>query len=186
MKSARTVAVSAATAMVLAGLAAPATAKGGNNGNPNNSKKITAAVTVENVHDHLEAFQAVADANGGNRAAGTPGYDASAEYVESVLHAAGYETERQYFTFERETVLAESLVQNSPGQRDIDTIVMAYSPNTPAGGITADLAAPSDPLGCTADAYGGADLTGQIALVSRGSCSFSAMAKIWSSGSLVI
>ena len=172
MKNARTFAAGAATALVLAGLAAPATAKPGNNGNPNTSKKITQAVTAEAVMDHLEAFQSLADAHG-DRAAGAPGYEAGAAYVEAVLHEAGYETERQYFTFERETVLAESLVENSPTPRDIRAIVMAYSPNTPAGGITADLAAPSaNAEGCDAAAYGGADLTGQIALVSRGTCSF--------------
>ncbi|MGO0576944.1 M28 family peptidase [Ornithinimicrobium panacihumi] len=176
MKSARTIAAGAVTALALAGLSAPAVAKPGNNGNPNNAKKIAKAVTVDAVMDHLEAFQAIADEHG-DRAAGNPGYEASAQYVESVLQGAGYETERQYFTFERETVLAESLVQNSPTQRDIDAIVMAYSPNTPEGGITANLAAPSgSALGCDAAAYEGADLTGQIALVSRGECAFSAKA----------
>ena len=37
-------------------------------------------VTIEGVREHQAAFQAIADANGGTRAAGTPGYDASLQY----------------------------------------------------------------------------------------------------------
>jgi aminopeptidase S len=39
---------------------------------------------------HLQALQKVADEHGGNRAAGTPGYDASVEYVVGVLRDAGF------------------------------------------------------------------------------------------------
>ena len=49
-----------------------------------------AAVPVQQVLDHLEVFQAVAHANGGNRASGTPGYRGSADYVVGRLRAAGY------------------------------------------------------------------------------------------------
>ena len=35
----------------------------------------------EGAFRHLQALQDIAAANGGNRAAGTPGYDRSAEYV---------------------------------------------------------------------------------------------------------
>ncbi|MGD8148443.1 M28 family peptidase [Ornithinimicrobium sp. Y1694] len=179
MKTARTVALSAATALVLAGLAGPALANpnkgpGNNNGNPNNGAKMAQAVKVDNVMNHLEAFQAIADDNGGNRAAGTPGYEASAQYVESVLHGAGYTTERQYFSFERFSIQADTLSVLSHTPRDVTNQVMSYSPSTPAGGITAVLAAPSANVqGCDAAAYAGADLSGQIALVSRGTCPFS-------------
>ena len=39
---------------------------------------------------HLQALQKIADENDGNRAAGTPGYDASVEYVVDVLRDAGF------------------------------------------------------------------------------------------------
>src|SRR5437660_9785928 len=39
---------------------------------------------------HLRALQEIASANGGNRAAGTPGYDRSAAYVSEQLAQAGY------------------------------------------------------------------------------------------------
>ena len=66
---------------------------------PNNNtvKKLTKAVTADGVLDHLEALQAIADANGGNRAAGLPGYEASVDYVVEQLEAAGYDAEVQEF-----------------------------------------------------------------------------------------
>jgi len=39
---------------------------------------------------HLQALQKIADEHGGNRAAGTPGYDASVEYVIDVLRDIGF------------------------------------------------------------------------------------------------
>ena len=45
-------------------------------------------VTLEGVRAHQAAFQAIADANGGTRAAGTSGYDASVDYVVDTLEAA--------------------------------------------------------------------------------------------------
>jgi len=141
--------------------------------NPNNPDKMAKAVTVEAVHDHLEAFQAIADEHG-DRGAGTPGYEASGAYVESQLQAAGYETERQYFTFTYEEVLAESLSEISPTARDIDHHIMTYSADTPVGGETAELIAPATATGCDSSEWGGIDATGKIALISRGVCSFAA------------
>jgi aminopeptidase S len=40
---------------------------------------------------HLQALQNIADQNGGNRAAGTPGYEASVDHVVDVLRSAGFE-----------------------------------------------------------------------------------------------
>lgn len=140
--------------------------------NPNNSKKMTQAVTVENVHGHLEALQSIADANDGNRGAGTSGYEASAKYVEKTLQDAGYSTERQNFSFIYEEVHESSLVEVSPDARTVDAAPMSYSQPTPAEGVTGTLAAPATAIGCTVGDYAGADLSGQIALVSRGTCSF--------------
>ncbi|OOB90418.1 hypothetical protein B0T42_11820 [Rathayibacter sp. VKM Ac-2630] len=126
------------------------------------------AVTVDGIMEHLEAFQAIADANGGNRAIGTTGYELSGQYVESVLAAAGYETERQDFTTTTQTIDAFSLT-TTPA---VEGIPMSFTPSTPEGGVTGELIAPVDPLGCTADAWAGLDATGGVALVSRGTCSF--------------
>lgn len=51
------------------------------------------------ISDHLDALQQIADDNGGIRAAGTPGYDASADYVEQVMSGLGFQVERHSFDF---------------------------------------------------------------------------------------
>lgn len=160
----RALAATAAGALAVAGLATvPATA----------ADTRAAEVQVDDVWKHLEAFQQIADEHG-SRAAGTPGYEASAAYVESQLREAGYRTERQYFPFLYQELLAESLTELSPTQRDIDTVIMSYSPNTPEGGTTAELVSPATATGCSAEEWGGVDATGRIALVSRGGCTFAA------------
>src|SRR5262245_19199993 len=48
---------------------------------------------------HLQALQEIAAANGGNRAAGTVGYDRSAQYVAERLRQAGYTVRFEEFEF---------------------------------------------------------------------------------------
>ena len=56
-------------------------------------------MTVNGILQHERAFQRIANDNGGTRASGTPGYDASAEYVADRLRQAGYKVTVQEFTF---------------------------------------------------------------------------------------
>src|ERR1700752_3482691 len=78
-------------------LAVPATAAAAPNNN--NSPKLRDAVSVAGIREHMEALQALSDANGGNRLAGFPGHDASAAYVKERLEAAGYEASYHDFTY---------------------------------------------------------------------------------------
>ena len=57
------------------------------------AERLATEATVDGAVGHLEALQAIADRNGGNRAVGTPGYDQSVEYVASTLSRAGYRVE---------------------------------------------------------------------------------------------
>lgn len=130
-------------------------------------------VTVDAVVGHLQQLQDIADANGGNRAAGTSGYEASAVYIEQALTAAGYTPERQYFDADLQTIDAYTLTIDGFATSDPIGIPMEFTPSTPAGGLTdLPLVTPAAPLGCTADDWAGVDAAGAIALVSRGSCSF--------------
>ena len=138
---------------------------------------------------HLRRFEDLAKANGGNRAAGTPGYEATAAYVEKELKNAGYKPTRQYFEFRFEQVTRTSLTQVSPQQRSVEHNPMSYSPGAPAGGITADLVVPAVATGCDAAAWQGVQATGKIALVQRGTCSFavkSQMAKAAGASAAII
>ena len=85
--------VAAATVIGAAGIvgvAAPTAEAAQCNRNNNNIAKLTECVTVDGVMRHQQAFQDIADANEGTRASGTPGYDASVDYVADTLKAAGY------------------------------------------------------------------------------------------------
>ncbi len=176
------VAIAAATATATAlSLAAPATADNGTD-----TSALRDAVTFDGINEHLEAFQAIADANGGNRAAGTSGHVASAEYVFEQLEAAGYMPWRQYFEYERTIFNIAELSQTSPNPVTYtlgidffpmdfsgealpveDTAVTAVDVN-----ITGDHASTS---GCEAEDFTGFT-SGNIALIQRGSCDFAVKA----------
>src|SRR5213592_3848249 len=53
----------------------------------------------EGAFRHLQALQDIAVASGGNRAAGTVGYDRSAQYVAERLKEAGYVVRLEEFEF---------------------------------------------------------------------------------------
>jgi aminopeptidase S len=53
-------------------------------------RQLTGEVSEARAFKHLQALQKIADEHGGNRAAGTPGYDASVEYVVGMLRDIGF------------------------------------------------------------------------------------------------
>ncbi len=87
-------AVTMTTALAISLAAAPAVAV-----DEINTKKLRNAVTVGGILSHERVFQRIANQNGGTRASGTPGYDASAAYVADVLDEAGYDVTLQEFVF---------------------------------------------------------------------------------------
>ncbi|MDD7936994.1 M28 family peptidase [Actinomycetospora lutea] len=54
------------------------------------AERLASTVTGSEAFVHLQALQAVADRNGGNRAMGTPGYEQSVDYVADTLRRAGF------------------------------------------------------------------------------------------------
>ncbi len=70
-------------------------------------------IPLTNVKAHLSQFQTIANANGGNRAHGRPGYRASVDYVRGKLDAAGYTTSLQQFTYNGTT--GYNLIADWPG-----------------------------------------------------------------------
>ncbi|MFI6101613.1 M28 family metallopeptidase [Lentzea sp. NPDC051213] len=81
-------------------------------------------ISVANVQSHLNQFQSIANANGGNRAHGRPGYLASVNWVKSKLDAAGFVTRVQSFTYGGAT--GYNLIADYPGG-DVNNIVMLGS-----------------------------------------------------------
>lgn len=138
------------------------------------AQKLVAKTSVNDAHKHLKRFQQIADSAGGNRAAGTIGYDASAAYVYNQLKKYGYDVRFEPFTFRYIETQAEKLSVVSPAPRDIKVHALDYTKSTPVGGLRANLAAvPVDATsGCEPGDYAAGAFTGKIALVKRGGCTF--------------
>ncbi|MCX5041946.1 M28 family peptidase [Aldersonia sp. NBC_00410] len=138
---------------------------------------VADAIEVDALATHLDNLQRAADDHDGNRAAGTPGYDASVDYVAGALRDRGFDVQTPEFDFGTYGVKAQGL---TVGGRATDARVVEYSPATPAGGVTAPvLALPDgDGPGCEAADYDGRPATGAIVVVSRGVCPFVDKARI--------
>src|SRR5262245_55666945 len=81
--------------------------------NTNTYQKIQECIRVDQVRAHQAALQAIADANGGNRFSGRPGYDASVAYVREQLEAAGYNVTIQPFNYLAFEVVGPSVLQQT-------------------------------------------------------------------------
>src|SRR5688572_13026830 len=121
----RTVARVLVTAAVLAGCAtAPSAPVPTPTPDPGLPGRLVADVTGDGAFRHLEELQRIADANGGTRALGTPGYDASVEYVAGVLRTAGYQVETPTFTISDFTVQEQRL---SVDGAEVETLALGFS-----------------------------------------------------------
>ena len=156
--------------------------KPGHPGKPgkSDSEKLQDKVTFNGVYSHLQGLQNAANYNEGNRAAGTSGYEASAQYVERQLRKAGYQPFRQPFTYEQFVLNDELLAQVSPDAAEyVAGTDFSTMSNSAAGDVTAEVTAVDvnfegdrkSTSGCEAEDF--ADFTaGNIALMQRGTCAF--------------
>ena len=149
------------------------------------SEKLRRALTVDGIGSQLERLQEIADANGGNRASGFPGHDASADYVARTLDRAGWKVSTQEFdfdvffqdaptTFERISPNPQAFVEDE----DFATSEFSGSGNTTAELVAIDLVIPpgeeasTSNSGCEASDFDGTGVAGKIALMQRGTCGF--------------
>lgn len=155
---------------------------------PVDTAALRDAVTPAGILAHQNAFQAIATANGGTRASGTPGYDASLAYVKDQLDATGYFTTRvQEFDFDFFQETADAQFQRvSPSPRQFvlndDFLTMEYSGSRDVTGsvvATNDIVIPPGPTASTstsgcepADFTPASTSEDQVALVQRGTCDF--------------
>lgn len=108
---------------------------------PSGHSEFLEAVTPEGVLEHERRFQAIAQAQGNTRAAGTPGYRKSRKYVAKRLRRAGYDVRVQSFEFSFFRVLAPlEMARVSPDPHAYepreDIAPVQYSGS---GEVTADL-----------------------------------------------
>lgn len=142
------------------------------------------ALTVAGIQRHLEALSEIAEAHGGNRAAGTAGHLAAVDYLVAQLSEAGYNVTVQPFTFEGYVALSPPLLEQvAPGAMPFEADeldIMAYSGSGEITGTVAavDVLPPAGTApdtstsGCEAEDFA-AFVAGSIALMQRGTCHFS-------------
>jgi Zn-dependent M28 family amino/carboxypeptidase len=142
--------------------------------NNNSFKKLLTCVTLEGVRTHQAKLRDIALANNGTRVAGTKGFDQSADYAEKVFKDAGYNVTRQAFAFQSFIELpGTSLAQVAPTPTAvIETNILSYSGS---GSVTATVSALPTVTGCNTADFAGFT-AGNIALISRGACTFATKA----------
>ncbi len=146
---------------------------------PDEAERLRSAVTAEGILQHARRFEEVAAANGGNRAAGTPGYDASAEYVAEELRRAGYAVDVQQFEVPYYEELAPARLELvAPDERpyqegeDFSTLRFSGSGAVVAPVRPVDLGEPGDSTsGCERSDFERL-VRGEVALMRRGGCPF--------------
>lgn len=133
---------------------------------------VRGRVTTDAMMAHLSKLQDIANANNGTRAVGTPGYDASVDYVVDTLRHSGFDVETPQF---QARVFHADPGSVTVGGKTVEAHALAFSIASPPNGVSGPLvAAPAeDSPGCTASDYDGLPVQGAVVLVDRGTCPFS-------------
>ncbi len=136
---------------------------------------------ASNIFTRLQALQDIASLNGGNRAAGQPGYQASIDYVKKTLQKAGYKVTVQPFPFTAYYPKGPgtlNAVTPTPGNYVWDTD-FTYLSQTEAGDVSAKVVPVDVALGAGNNSSSGCEAedfanfpSGSIALIQRGTCNF--------------
>lgn len=135
------------------------------------AKKLEQRVTGDAVLGHLDKLQEIANAHGGTRALGTPGYDASVDYVANTLRDKGFDVQTPEFEVRQPYADEPAL---NVGGATIAARPLQFTIGTPPEGVSGPLvpARVEDSPGCTAADYDGLPVQGAVVLVDRGNCPF--------------
>ncbi|MGV0592204.1 M28 family peptidase [Mycolicibacterium porcinum] len=132
-------------------------------------QELADGITVDAMFTHLRKLQEIADNHDGNRAVGSPGYDASVDYVAEVLRDKGFDVQTP--EFERMGTMRGGnpalTVSGTTYQVDQASMLVMTAP----GGLNAPTLRPGKPSGCAATDYGSVDISGAIAVVDDTGCS---------------
>ena len=136
---------------------------------PLSGRDLADRVTADGMYVHLQKLADVASANGNTRADGTPGFDASVDYVAQTLRDKGFDVETPEF---------DRLAMTSPGRptlalpgRSFPVVQASPLASTPAGGLSGTTLRPQKASGCTAADYGSVNVRGAFAVVDDKGCS---------------
>ncbi len=134
------------------------------------AQKVSEAVTKDEMMVHITKLQEIADEHGGNRSLGSPGYDASVDYVANTLRDKGFDVQTPEFEVRLPYADKPAL---TVGGAPIAAFPLEYTIGTGPEGVAGELvpARVEDSPGCTASDYDGLAVKGAVVLVDRGSVS---------------
>nr|WP_199177935.1 M20/M25/M40 family metallo-hydrolase [Mycobacterium sp. QGD 101] len=141
----------------------------GQPGEPDLARDLAGRITVDGIYTHLQKLADIADAHTHDRSDGTPGFDASVDYVAKVLRDSGFDV--QTAEFERLKVAQPGNTALTVAGRRYHVDQASLLITTPPGGLTAVTLRPVKPSGCRAEDYGKVNVRGAIAVVDDSGCS---------------
>ncbi|KAF2108045.1 hypothetical protein BDV96DRAFT_588122 [Lophiotrema nucula] len=128
------------------------------------SEELQNLITLDDLLAASQDLQDIADANGGNRAFGGAGHNATVDYLVETLEALEYfDVSTQPFV----ELFSAATVEFTAGGTEYEAGYMTYSPS---GTASAPLVRVAN-LGCNAVDYP-STVSGSVALISRGECTF--------------
>ncbi|KAG0642733.1 hypothetical protein HOY80DRAFT_948952 [Tuber brumale] len=134
------------------------------------SEKLQNDVTEAGLMKNLYRLDQIARDNGGNRAFGFPGFEASVKYVFERTSQFSHTIDTWTQDFPANFSKVES-ISFKVGETDYYVWGLTYSPSTPPEGVTLPLVlGPEGAAACSVDGYAGLDVKGKIVLVERGTC----------------
>ena len=136
---------------------------------PDLARDVAGMVTADGLNTHLRKLQQIADANKGSRAAGTPGFDATVDYVAKVLRDKGFDVQTPEFDSMTGTVERGQKITIAGRDYEVDQASLLVT--TPPGGLNAITLRPQKAAGCTGADYGQVSVKGAIAVVDDTGCS---------------
>ncbi|OBH00743.1 MULTISPECIES: M28 family metallopeptidase [unclassified Mycobacterium] len=141
-------------------------------GNPAAAEFATALhnkVTTDAMMAHLSKLQDIANANNGTRAVGTPGYEASVDYVANTLRNSGFDVQTPEFSAR---VFHGDKPAVTVGGTAVEARPLEFSLGTPPDGVSGPLVPVAIGDGCQPADYDGPRVQGAVVLVERGTCPF--------------
>jgi len=132
-------------------------------------RELAGKVTIDGMRAHLDKLSGIATGNNGSRAVGTPGYDASVDYVAGVLRDKGFDVQTPEFDKLVETDIGDPTL--TVAGRRFPVTQASLLVTTPAAGVKAITLRPQKPAGCAAADYGTVNVKGAIAIVDATGCS---------------
>jgi Zn-dependent M28 family amino/carboxypeptidase len=136
---------------------------------PDFARQLADKVTADGMYTHLRKLQDIADANDGTRADGTPGYDASVDYVAQALRDKGFDVQTP--EFERLDRMQGGNPTLTVARRNYHVDQASLLVTTPRAGLSGLTLRPQKAPGCSAADYGSVSVKGAIAVVDDTGCS---------------